>query len=1086
MSVIKSTTILMRRLLLAMSGAFLVLMALSPVSMAQTGKVSGTVTDAETGDPLPGVNIVLEAESVGATTDADGNYAILNVPPGTYSLRASFVGYADQVVEGVNVNIDLTTTQNFQLQEETQELEQVTVQANQPVVKPDISANTVNIESQDFENMPVTSVADVVSQQAGFDGLNVRGSDLEELDIQVDGLSMRGGRTNEATAAISYTSVEEIQVQTGGFNAEYGNVRSGLINVVTREGPRDRYTADILTRYTPAHQKWQGPRPDDPEGYYMKSYLPSANETYRGAEVPDDQNPAWVGTDNGPWDRYTQRQYPEFVGWEATAENFRDADNGIDNFTAEDALNVFKWAHHLDTRPEDARKPLTSKEAGVPDYTVDASFGGPVPAISDPLGDLRFFGSLRQTQTAYPIPQHRRAYRDQLVSLKLTSNLGPGMKLMVQGLHNQRLGVTDDNRVSTNMLTGTDMLYNLGWVAIFGDSWWSPMEVERQRVGGKFTHSLGANTFYTARLQRLQTDYRATAPRRRRLEPITSFGDMTVNEEPLGWMPDGDKTMWNTNNGGHQGNARDSSQVERWSGQFDITSQVNNYAQLKAGFDYIYNNYQMSYGSADSFFVGNTNPYYRWNRTPHQGAAYAQTKLEFEGMIANVGLRFDYFSPGGEWYDYSPYDAAFSPRFGYDQFGEVTGRRTAEASYKLSPRLGVSFPVTANSKLYFNYGHFAQMLDPRELFELREINTGAVDRIGNPEHPMPATVSYELGYEHNLFNQFLFRVTGYYKALGNQPRGVNYVDVTGQVDYYVARPWNYEDIRGAEFSLRKNSGWVRGFVNYTYMVTKSGNFGLGAFFENDFQQRNYEAAVYYNQISSPYPEPYARMNLEFLAPREWGPSVGGLHPIANWRVSFLGEWRMSAPFTYEGEGNISRLENNVKWTDQWALDMRINRAFNLGPTDLQFFVDVQNVLGLKRLSRWTSFQGSTDWNDYMQSLHLPEGTFQPEELEQEVDPPYVFVPGNDQPGDYRDEGVEFQPIEAVGMLDDVSTPGERPLYWEQASGEYYEYNGSEFVAADDQKVQEVLDSKAYIDMPNLRFLRFLNPRQAQFGFRVTF
>lgn len=1077
----------MQRLLLLAFGISLILVGLTPAVHAQTGKITGQVTDASTGEALPGVNIVIQGEQMGATTNANGQYTILNVPPGTYTMRASFIGYAAQVVEGVNVNIDLTTRQNFELQEATQELEEVTVQSSEPVVKRDISANTVNLESADFENMPVSSVSDVVTQQAGFEGFRVRGSDIDELKIQVDGLSMRDGRTNQAFSAISLTSVSEIQVQTGGFNAEYGNVRSGLINVVTREGPRDRYTADVFARYTPPHRRWQGIAPNDPESYFMKPYLPEANQTYRGQEVPRDQNPAWVGTDDSIWDRYTQRQYPDFVGWEKTAEGVRAADNGIDDFTAEDALNVFKWMHHLDTRPEDASKPLTSAEAGVPDYTVDASFGGPVPVVSEMLGDLRFFGSVRQEQTAYPVPQVRRSNQDQMASLKVTSDIARGMKLMLQGLYNERVGVGTGNRVSAgNMMSPTGMLYNLGWVAVFGDSWWSPMNIYRRQLGGKFTHTLGESTFYTVRMQRMSSKYREVAARQRRRDPIAFFGDMGVNEEPLGWMPDGDKTMWNTNNGGHQGNARDSSEVARWSGQFDITSQLNNFMQVKAGLDYIYNNYEMSYGSADSFFVGNTNPYYRWGRKPTQGAAYAQSKLEFEGMVANLGVRLDYFNPGGEWYAYEPFDRAFSPQFGYDEFAEATDRRETPRDVKISPRLGVSFPVTENSKLYFNYGHFAQMLDPVDLFTLREINTGAVDFIGNPMHPMPTTVSYELGYEHNLFDQFLLRMTGYYKALGDQPRSVNFEGLTGQVDYNTPRPWNYEDIRGAEISLQKTVGWVRGFINYTHTVTKEGNFGLGAFFENDFEQRNYEAAVYYNQISSPYPEPYARMNLEFVAPPELGPDVAGIRPFGDWRLSFLGEWRRNAPFTYEGEGDIRRLENNVSWTDDWELDLRLNRNFSSGLADMQFFVDVQNPFGIKQLSRWTAFEGPTDWHDYMQSLHLPEGTFQPETVEEDLDPPYIFIPGDDQPGDYRDEDVEFQPIEKVHRISDVSTPTQRPLYWEQQTGAYYHYNGSEFVEADDSEVERVLETKAYIDMPNQRFLRFLNPRQVRFGLRFMF
>jgi hypothetical protein len=117
-----------------------------------------------------------------------------------------------------------TTTEELTvlLQEQTQQLQEVTVQATDPVVKPDVSANVANIDPQEFENMPVAGVSEVVSLQAGIEpGMSVRGGGLSELSFVVDGMSMRTGRNNNPFTNISYTSVSEMQVQTGGFAAEY-------------------------------------------------------------------------------------------------------------------------------------------------------------------------------------------------------------------------------------------------------------------------------------------------------------------------------------------------------------------------------------------------------------------------------------------------------------------------------------------------------------------------------------------------------------------------------------------------------------------------------------------------------------------------------------------------------------------------------------------------------------------------------------------------------------------------------------------------------------------------------------------------
>jgi hypothetical protein len=83
-----------------------------------TGKIAGTITDADNGEPLPGVNIVLEGTTMGAVTNLDGYFVILNVPPGSYSIKASYIGYTAQRATEVVVKIDLTTELNFKMKQE--------------------------------------------------------------------------------------------------------------------------------------------------------------------------------------------------------------------------------------------------------------------------------------------------------------------------------------------------------------------------------------------------------------------------------------------------------------------------------------------------------------------------------------------------------------------------------------------------------------------------------------------------------------------------------------------------------------------------------------------------------------------------------------------------------------------------------------------------------------------------------------------------------------------------------------------------------------------------------------------------------
>ena len=106
-----------------------------------TGKISGRVTDSGTGQPLIGANIIIEGTSLGAATDNDGYFVILNRPPTTYSVRVSMIGYAEYVVEKVRVEIDLTTKLNPGLRTVAVSGEQVVVIAERNVIRPDVAAS---------------------------------------------------------------------------------------------------------------------------------------------------------------------------------------------------------------------------------------------------------------------------------------------------------------------------------------------------------------------------------------------------------------------------------------------------------------------------------------------------------------------------------------------------------------------------------------------------------------------------------------------------------------------------------------------------------------------------------------------------------------------------------------------------------------------------------------------------------------------------------------------------------------------------------------------------------------------------------
>jgi outer membrane receptor protein involved in Fe transport len=235
--------------------ALLLLLLLAPAGLAhaQTGKLTGTVTEVGTGEPLIGVNVSLEGTTVGAITDIDGEYTIIGIRPGTYTLVASYVGFNTVRVEDVRIRIDLTTTVDFELGEQVIEGEEVIVTAERPLVQRDLTATTSVVGGEEIRAAPVDNLQDVVNLQAGVVNGHFRGGRLGEVGYWVDGLPVTDVFNGGLGVAVENTSVEELQVVTGAFNAEYGQALSGIVNVVTRDGSNEfsgsvsAFTGDYLS-----------------------------------------------------------------------------------------------------------------------------------------------------------------------------------------------------------------------------------------------------------------------------------------------------------------------------------------------------------------------------------------------------------------------------------------------------------------------------------------------------------------------------------------------------------------------------------------------------------------------------------------------------------------------------------------------------------------------------------------------------------------------------------------------------------------------------------------------------------------------
>ncbi len=211
-----------------------------------TGKISGRVLEAGTNLGLPGVNVVLAGTLIGGVTDADGYYYILNIPPGTYSVQASFVGFATVITQNVRVVQDQTTTVNFELREEAVVGEELVVIAERPIVEMDRTTTTAVIDAEQLEVLPVTNVQDAINLQAGVVDGHFRGGRSGEVTYLVNGVPITNAFSKDAAFDIEQNMVESLEVISGVFNAEYGQATSGVVNIVTKDVP-DEWSGSLLT-----------------------------------------------------------------------------------------------------------------------------------------------------------------------------------------------------------------------------------------------------------------------------------------------------------------------------------------------------------------------------------------------------------------------------------------------------------------------------------------------------------------------------------------------------------------------------------------------------------------------------------------------------------------------------------------------------------------------------------------------------------------------------------------------------------------------------------------------------------------------
>tara|TARA_B100001179_G_scaffold54787_1_gene37412 strand:- start:2134 stop:3765 length:1632 start_codon:yes stop_codon:yes gene_type:complete len=514
---------------------------------------------------------------------------------------------------------------------------------------------------------------------------------------------------------------------------------------------------------------------------------------------------------------------------------------------------------------------------------------------------------------------------------------------------------------------------------------------------------------------------------------------VNVDEAPYGYWGYSTTGIDGMRLGGWMNLGRDKSKNRTTLIKFDLTNQTSISHQIKMGLQAVFNDYKIrSYTENPSMNTWNRSMVY--DVSPLRTGIYIQDKMEYEGFIANLGVRAEYSSANTHNYVLEEYDTFFEQGSGSLIESEAPSE-PAISIFSLSPRLGVSHPITEASKLYFNYGHFQSEPGSSYRFRLQRESNGLVTYIGDPNLGFERTIAYELGYSQEYKN-YLIDIAAYYKDVTDQPGWVYYANMGRSVSYYKAANNQYEDIRGLEFTIRKPYGkLITGMLNYTYMVRSYGYFGLLNNFQDPLEQREYLTMNPYQE--KPQPLPYVRANIDMTIPPNFGPKLlNKFYPLGEWKINLLASYKTGSFVTYN-PNSIPGIMDNVQWKDRYYIDTRISRGLTIGKVTLRLYADISNLFNMKLLS-YAGFSDNFDYLAYVESLNFPweDG----DEM------------GNDRLGDYRDWDVEYDPLEPNPANDpDITNRNE---------------------------VRK--ETRSYIDMPNIRSLTFLDPRKVTLGINIDF
>ncbi|MFC1620211.1 carboxypeptidase regulatory-like domain-containing protein [Candidatus Neomarinimicrobiota bacterium] len=912
----------------------IIALAVSTTFAGTSGKISGKLTDSETGEPLTGCNIMLVGTTQGGISDNEGRYFILNIPPGIYAVEYRMMGYTTVRKENIIINIDRTTIQNIAMEPTILEGEPVIVYGAEEEVRLDVAFAQVAISSEQIVSAPTgLDFRETIAMSVGVTRndhgmLMIRGSDVDGVGVYVDNFNSNDVRLGNPDFSFSKEAIQEVQIIRGGFSAEYGQAMSGMINIVKKEGASDRYTGSFDFRLSPPGRKHFGPDIYSADNWWDVGRFLSMEPT---EDRDGDGNPDFEG----------------WTSWYNSHENI--AKGSSDSLTYE----IWKYQH----------RPRTY--ADKPDYYMEATLGGPVPFTK---GKVTFFLDGYSDNSQFPFPVERPAFYNYAANLKLRFALGPMTKLYLRGGYSGVHSVTYDGsyerrdsgrNAGGNYFALTDAYINphywenVGfafkqlnrWRHIYDtDGRLAKTNIWRYDLGLELEQTLNRSSFYSLRFQYNQKRYLTGHGTWRNPDTLGWIGDWPMTEEPEGYVPDNTKDQLLYHAVGSGNGERDSTRYETYFINADYTNQLTSVHQLKVGAGLNIHNMHLKYGT-DRLKVNATVRYESWQeRTLNflEGYAYVQDKVEFEGMIMDIGLRADILNHTEPQF-LEAYSKYYNKTINFDSLYQAPHEVKDGLKIILAPRLGVSHPIGVSSKVFFNYGYFYQRPRIEHFFLHEQSLTDKMRTMGNPELDYRKVISYEVGVEQSVAGMLSFTLTGYYKDLSNETGTVRYI---GSNNEYERKENNrYSDIRGFELETRFHKSVFRAMVSYDYRIESGGQYGWNVIYQDPFFDNKLKSAR--QGLSKARPEVSAYAGI--ITPEAQSRSLRDVL-FSGLSMTFYFRWRAGQWMTYHSDYYPGDEVNNIQWKPSHNVDLRVEKEITAGRFGVAAYAEVRNLLNSKFLT----------------------------------------------------------------------------------------------------------------------------------------